>query len=171
MIGKGSFLTESLYGWLSGMAFGLVSPIAGQPFDVVKTKMQAEARFLSSSPISVARQVFAADGFFGLYRGIVPILASTGMQKSVLFTANAGARRAVENSGISMLTDPIPGTAGLKPGVLIGGVASSAARTLVETPFELIKVHWHPFGLQTIDGNIFRVTLSRKPMAGIAGLL
>ena len=39
-----------------------------------------------------------------------------------------------------MLTEAIPGTGGLKPGILVGGVASAAARTVVETPFELIKV-------------------------------
>ena len=43
MVGKGTSTMELLYGSLSGMAFGLVSPIAGQPFDIVKTKMQADA--------------------------------------------------------------------------------------------------------------------------------
>ena len=43
MIGKGSSIMESVYGSLSGLAFGLVSPLASQPFDTLKTKMQAEA--------------------------------------------------------------------------------------------------------------------------------
>ena len=140
MVGKGSSTAELLYGSLSGMAFGLVSPIAGQPFDVVKTKMQADTRFLTASPFSVVKKVVASDGVRGMYRGLLPILASTGVQKTVLFTANAGTRRAVEQSGISLLNEAIPGSGGLKPGVLIGGVASAAARTVVETPFELIKV-------------------------------
>jgi len=140
MVGKGSSTMELLYGSLSGMAFGLVSPIAGQPFDIVKTKMQADARFLTASPFSVVKKVVASEGVRGMYRGMLPILASTGVQKTVLFTANAGARRAVERSGIPMLTEAIPGTGGLKPGILVGGVASAAARTVVETPFELIKV-------------------------------
>ena len=41
MIGKETSFAELIYGSVSGMMFGLVSPIAGQPFDVVKTKMQA----------------------------------------------------------------------------------------------------------------------------------
>ena len=53
MIGKGSSTAELLYGSLSGMAFGLVSPIAGQPFDLIKTKMQADVRFSNSGAISV----------------------------------------------------------------------------------------------------------------------
>lgn len=140
MVGKGSSMTELLLGSISGMAFGLVSPIAGQPFDVVKTKMQADARFTGESPMNVVRSIMRTEGLIGMYRGMLPILASTGVQKTVLFTANAGARRSVERSGISVLVEPIPGTAGLKPSVLIGGVAASAARTVVETPFELMKV-------------------------------
>ena len=145
MVGKGTSTMELLYGSLSGMAFGLVSPIAGQPFDIVKTKMQADARFLKSSPFSVVKTVVATEGVRGMYRGMLPILASTGVQKTVLFTANAGdqraltctlqpvtvrtqaasrpyylaypgARRAVEKSGMPLLTEAIPGTGGLKPG-------------------------------------------------------
>jgi solute carrier family 25 carnitine/acylcarnitine transporter 20/29 len=140
MVGKGDSTMELLYGSISGMAFGLISPIAGQPFDTIKTKMQAETRFASSGSWSVASSIVKADGFTGLYRGLTPILASTGVQKSVLFAANSSARRAVENSGVDMLTTPIPLTAGLKPGVIVGGVAAAAARTVVETPFELMKV-------------------------------
>ena len=140
MIGKGSSMTELVLGSVSGMAFGLVSPIAGQPFDIVKTKMQADGRFAGQGPMSVVRSIMRTEGLVGMYRGMLPILASTGVQKTVLFTANAGARRSVEQSGIKILVDPIPGTAGLKPSVLIGGVAAAAARTVVETPFELMKV-------------------------------
>lgn len=153
MVGKGSSTTELIIGSLSGFAFGLISPIAGQPFDVVKTKMQADSRFLTSGPLTVARQVIQSEGLIGMYRGMLPILASTGVQKTVLFTANAGARRTVESSKIPILTDPIPGTYGLRPSVLIGGVAASAARTVVETPFELMKVRMQTGGqIRSVSG-------------------
>ena len=144
-VGQGSTMLESLYGSLSGMAFGLVSPLASQPFDTLKTKMQAESRFASQSMGSVARQVVRAEGIAGLFRGIVPIVASTGVQKSALFSANAGARRACETSGIAALTAPIPFTS-LPPSVIVGGVAAGTARTLVETPFELAKVRFQTGG-------------------------
>ena len=144
-VGQGSTMLETLYGSLSGMAFGLVSPLASQPFDTLKTKMQAESRFASQSMGSVARQVVRAEGIAGLFRGIVPIVASTGVQKSALFSANAGARRACETSGIVALTAPIPFTS-LPPSVIVGGVAAGTARTLVETPFELAKVRFQTGG-------------------------
>jgi hypothetical protein len=43
-VGKGSTTLELIYGSISGMAFGLVSPLASQPFDTLKTKMQADPR-------------------------------------------------------------------------------------------------------------------------------
>ena len=122
-------------GSLSGLAFGLVSPLASQPFDTLKTKMQAEARYARQGMGAVATQVLRADGAAGLYRGILPIVMSTGLQKSALFSANAGARRACEESGVRGL-----------PALLVGGLAAGTARTVVETPFELAKVRYQTGG-------------------------
>ena len=146
MIGKGSSIMESVYGSLSGLAFGLVSPLASQPFDTLKTKMQAEARYARQGMGAVATQVLRADGAAGLYRGILPIVMSTGVQKSALFSANAGARRACEESGVPALTRPIPFTGGLSPALLVGGLAAGTARAVVETPFELAKVRYQTGG-------------------------
>ena len=142
-VGKGSTTLELIYGSISGMAFGLVSPIASQPFDTLKTKMQADPRYARGGMGSAVRQLVKSEGALGLYRGILPIVASTGIQKSALFSANAGARRACEQSGIPALTEPIPFTS-LSPSLLVGGVAAGTARTVVETPFELAKVRYQP---------------------------
>ena len=56
-VGTASSLLEMLYGSLSGLAFGLISPLASQPFDTMKTKMQADARFAGQSVFAVARNV------------------------------------------------------------------------------------------------------------------
>ena len=162
-VGKGSSLLETFYASLSGLAFGLVSPLASQPFDTLKTKMQADPRCARQSVSLVAQQVLRENGLRGLYSGIMPILASTGAQKSVLFAANAAGRRACEQSGIAPLTAPIPLSGGLKPAVIVGGVASAAARTLIETPFELAKVR-----AQT--GGSFRVIASGGGRGGLFSL-
>ena len=145
MVGTGSSTLELVYGSISGMAFGLVSPLASQPFDTLKTKMQADVRHAQHGMGTAFRHVLRAEGFAGLYRGIVPIVASTGVQKSALFSANAGARRACEQSGIASLTEPLP-LINLKPSVLVGGLAAGTARALVETPFELAKVRYQTGG-------------------------
>ena len=59
-VGQGSTMLETLYGSLSGMAFGLVSPLASQPFDTLKTKMQAESRYAQQGMGTVLRQVLRA---------------------------------------------------------------------------------------------------------------
>ena len=60
---------------------------------------------------------------------------STGVQKSALFSANAGARRACEVNGITGA-----------PAVVCGGIAAGTARAVVETPFELAKVRYQTGG-------------------------
>ena len=146
MVGTGSSTMELIMGSLSGLAFGLVSPLASQPFDTLKTKMQAEARYARQGMGAVATRVLRTDGAAGLYRGILPIVMSTGLQKSALFSANAGARRACEESGVPALTRPIPFTGGLSPALFVGGLAAGTARAVVETPFELAKVRYQTGG-------------------------
>jgi hypothetical protein len=158
MVGKGDSAMEFLVGALSGLAFGLVSPLASQPFDVLKTKMQAQTKFAGQGPVDVAKDVLRNEGISGLYRGMLPILASTGIQKSALFAANSGARRACEDSGIAALTQPIPFSGGLSPSVIVGGIASGTARTVVETPFELIKVRWQTGGTFRSSAGIFSMS-------------
>ena len=135
MVGTGSSTMELIMGSLSGLAFGLVSPLASQPFDTLKTKMQAEARYARQGMGTVATQILKADGAAGLYRGILPIVMSTGLQKSALFSANAGARRTCEERGVTGF-----------PALLVGGVAAGTARAVVETPFELAKVRYQTGG-------------------------
>jgi len=167
MVGKGAAKLEFLYGSLSGMAFGLVSPIASQPFDTLKTKMQAEARYQSQGVITLAKNVMKADGPLGFYRGMLPILLSTGVQKTTLFAANAGARRACEQSQIPALVGCIPGSGGLKVSVIIGGVASGTARAVVETPFEFAKVRRQTGGSARATEGIFSMAQATQMYTGV----
>ena len=119
---------------------GLLSPLASQPFDTIKTKMQAEARYAKEGPVSVGRAILRTEGLAGMYRGMMPILLSTGVQKSALFAGYAGAKRWCDQSKIALLAAPLPGLNGMNLSVVVGSVTASTARTLVETPFELAKV-------------------------------
>lgn len=48
------------------MAFGLVSPFAGQPFDTIKTKMQAEVKYQGKGSLFVTKDVIQTHGITGL---------------------------------------------------------------------------------------------------------
>lgn len=151
---------------LSGLAYGAISPLASQPFDTVKTRLQAGRALPGEGPISVAASIVRTEGIVGLYRGMVPILASTSIQKSALFAAYAGGRRLTENSGIAALTQPIPMTGGLMPSIIVGGVASGTARAIVETPFELAKVRTQTGGSFRAASGVFSITQIKELYTG-----
>ena len=56
-VGKGSTTLELIYGSISGMAFGLVSPLASQPFDTLKTKMQAQSRYARAGAVEASTEL------------------------------------------------------------------------------------------------------------------
>ena len=167
LLGSGSATLEFMHGSLSGLAFGAISPLASQPFDTVKTRMQAGRCLPGEGPISVASSVLRTEGIVGLYRGMTPILASTSIQKSALFAAYAGARRMCEDSGLRALTEPIPLTGGLKPGIIIGGIAAGTARAVVETPFELAKVRKQTGGSFRAASGVFSVGQVKELYTGV----
>ena len=105
---------------------------ASQPFDTMKTKMQAEAKYANEGMVNTARAIARTDGLKGFYRGMVPILLSTGVQKSALFAGYAGAKRWCDQSQIGLLTTPLPGFGGMSLSVVVGSIAASTARTAVE---------------------------------------
>ena len=98
----------------------------------MKTKMQAEAKYANEGMVNTARAIARTDGLKGFYRGMVPILLSTGVQKSALFAGYAGAKRWCDQSQIGLLTTPLPGFGGMSLSVVVGSIAASTARTAVE---------------------------------------
>jgi len=56
--------------FLAGSAAGALGSLAGNPFDVLKTKMMASAGRESLSMGNIARELYAKQGFAGFYRGI-----------------------------------------------------------------------------------------------------
>lgn len=148
---SGSSLTESLAGLGCGLLYGFTSPVIGQPFDTVKTKMQADLGYMKMGMIASFRRLYMEEGIRGLYRGIIPPLFGSSIFRAVQFSVYGGAYRALgEDDTIGKyVKQEIPLTGGLQYRVLLAGVASSTARTFLETPLELVKVRrqlnqpWH----------------------------
>jgi solute carrier family 25 (mitochondrial carnitine/acylcarnitine transporter), member 20/29 len=136
--GSGSSSQEAFLGFLSGMVFGLVSPIIGHPFDCIKTKFQAESIYRNSSLTQTIRFVYKNEGILGFYRGFVPNLLSSMAYRGVLFSAYSGAYAACEH--VPALQEPIPYTGGLRLSVILAAMAASLARATIESPFDFIKV-------------------------------
>lgn len=62
--------TTFLKKFLAGSAAGAIGSLAGNPFDVLKTKMMAEAGKEVPSISATARELFEKQGISGFYRGI-----------------------------------------------------------------------------------------------------
>lgn len=92
----------------SGAASGILGAVAGSPFFLVKTRLQS---FSPSLPVGTQhryrnaldgmRQIYAAEGVSGLYRGVGPAMVRTGFGSSVqLPTYFFAKRRLVHHLGM-----------------------------------------------------------------------
>jgi len=138
LAGTGSSGTEALIGLLSGVAFGMVSPVVGHPFDLIKTKMQGMACHRDATVLQTVRGVYGSEGVRGFYRGFVPPFVASICFRSAQFSAYSGAYAGC--SHYPVLNQPIPYTAGLRPDVVVGAMAAALSRALIETPLEFAKV-------------------------------
>ena len=58
-----------------------------QPFDTIKTKMQAEKGYESKGMLQTCVKIFKTGGIKGFYRGCVPPLWGSGVYRSIQFSA------------------------------------------------------------------------------------
>jgi len=129
---------EAIFGLGCGVLYGLTSPLIGQPLDTVKTKMQAQGNYMRGGMLNTFSTVVRNEGFFALYRGLVPPLIGSSIFRSIQF--------GVYNSAFANLKEypkmqnTIPLTFGIENRVIAAGVLASTCRALVESPLELIKV-------------------------------
>ncbi|KAK3285908.1 hypothetical protein CYMTET_6506 [Cymbomonas tetramitiformis] len=137
IVGGGSAMREFMTAQACGVAYGASYTLVSHPFDTIKTKMQAQAGFSSGGTMSAIRTVMAKEGFGGLWKGLWPPMVGSILSRSVCFSAYAGPYAAMKGTPMEQ---EIPGTGGLQWRVLAGGLTSALARTVFETPLELIKV-------------------------------
>ncbi|XP_071841460.1 uncharacterized protein [Apostichopus japonicus] len=134
---RGHFVKEGLIGLGVGVLYGVTSVVVGHPFDTVKTKMQGQKGYESTSMIKTIARTFKNQGVIGFYRGSIPVLWGSGIYRSTQF--------GVFESVYTLLDNPtckteIPLTAGLQIRVVIAGMCGSTARAVIESPLELAKI-------------------------------
>lgn len=136
--GTGSSLEEGFLGLVGGALFGLVSPVVGHPLDTIKTKMQADSAHLHSTFSQTVKSVYQTQGVLGFYRGFLPPLVGSIAYRGVLFGAYSSTYAACEH--VPVLHEPLFVSWGLRPSVILGGMAASVARAIIESPLDFIKV-------------------------------
>ena len=83
-------------------------------------------------------KVFKKEGLKGFYRGCVPPFFGSIIYRTSQFAVFESVYTKFMHD--PLLTRKIPFTGGIEPRVLLGGVTASLARSLIECPFEYIKV-------------------------------
>jgi solute carrier family 25, member 34/35 len=106
-------LTSALYGdaskqsfginIFSGAASGIIGAAAGSPFFLVKTRLQSYSPVLPvgtqhhyKNAMDGLRQIYAAEGVRGLYRGVGPAMVRTGFGSSVQLPTYFFAKRMLQ---------------------------------------------------------------------------
>lgn len=121
-------MVAKIIDFAAGIVGGSCGIIVGQPFDVIKVRMQTSNRY--TGIIDCVRQMMKQEGFFSLYRGIVPPIMGVGALNAVLFGTYAAAKRFLHKDQ------------GTQPDLMqifwCGSIAGFACCS-VTTPTELLK--------------------------------
>jgi solute carrier family 25 carnitine/acylcarnitine transporter 20/29 len=122
--------------FIAGFAYGVTTVIVGQPFDTIKTRMQAMS---AVSTLSTARTLFRSDGFSGFYRGAVPLICGGGLMRSAQFGGYESAMGVLKKR-FGTIDEDHKAFGIIDPTVVFAGFIGGICRGLVEGPFEYIKV-------------------------------
>lgn len=139
LMGNGTKYAELFAGLGCGLMFGVTSAIIGQPFDSVKTKMQAQKAYMEGGMIHTFKKVIKTEGVIGLYRGILPPLLGSSLFRSIQFGAYNFSYTHFTHSD-AWTRKPISYTYGLEPRCLISAFFAASMRSIVECPLEYVSI-------------------------------
>lgn len=134
--------------FIAGSAYGATSVLVGQPFDTIKTKMQAAAATSTSTTIAkksnlssfaIGKNIILTDGILGLYRGGLPLLLGGSFIRSAQFFVNDISKNLIKNyKEKHNIIKPIQyGVFNFE--IIISGAFGGIARGLIESPIEFVK--------------------------------
>ncbi|KAK2721465.1 calcium-binding mitochondrial carrier protein Aralar1-like isoform X2 [Artemia franciscana] len=129
-------ILESGYRFALGSIAGAVGATAVYPIDLVKTRMQNQrtgsyiSELMYKNSWDCCKKVIRHEGFFGLYRGLVPQLMGVAPEKAIKLTTNDLVR--------DKLTDK-NGNLPLWAEAVAGGCAGGS-QVVFTNPLEIVKI-------------------------------
>ncbi|XP_040213690.1 calcium-binding mitochondrial carrier protein Aralar1 [Rana temporaria] len=126
---------ESGYRFMLGAIAGAVGATAVYPIDLVKTRMQNQrssfvGELVYKNSFDCFKKVLRYEGFFGLYRGLLPQLVGVAPEKAIKLTVNDFIRdKFTQRDGsIPMLAE-----------IMAGGCAGGS-QVIFTNPLEIVKI-------------------------------
>lgn len=128
-------MARTLKDLLSGAAGGIAQVLLGQPFDIVKVRLQTSTQY--SNALEAAKSIWVKEGPLAFYKGTLTPLIGIGACVSVQFGAFHEARRRFEASNLAK--DP------LSPGLsysqyYAAGAFAGIANSVISGPIEHVRI-------------------------------
>ncbi|KAK6582720.1 hypothetical protein PZA11_005128 [Diplocarpon coronariae] len=119
----------------AGAAGGMAQVLLGQPFDIVKVRLQTTTQYPDA--LAAARTIYAREGALAFYKGTLTPLVGIGACVSVQFGAFHEARRRLE----AYNTSKNPSAPGLSyPQYYAAGAFAGLANSVISGPIEHVRI-------------------------------
>ncbi|NXK18264.1 CMC1 protein, partial [Arenaria interpres] len=158
-------IAESAYRFTLGSIAGAVGATAVYPIDLVKTRMQNQrttgsvvGELMYKNSFDCFKKVLRFEGFFGLYRGLLPQLIGVAPEKAIKLTVNDFVRDKFTKKDGSI---PLPAE------VLAGGCAG-ASQVIFTNPLEIVKIRLQVAGEITTGPRVSALSVIKD--LGLLGL-
>ncbi|XP_073754951.1 electrogenic aspartate/glutamate antiporter SLC25A13, mitochondrial isoform X5 [Callorhinus ursinus] len=151
-------VAESAYRFGLGSIAGAVGATAVYPIDLVKTRMQNQrstgsfvGELMYKNSFDCFKKVLRYEGFFGLYRGLLPQLLGVAPEKAIKLTVNDFVRDKF------MSRD---GSVPLAAEILAGGCAGGS-QVIFTNPLEIVKIRLQVAGEITTGPRVSALSVVR----------
>ncbi|XP_011704085.1 PREDICTED: calcium-binding mitochondrial carrier protein Aralar1 isoform X3 [Wasmannia auropunctata] len=129
-------ILESVYRFALGSIGGAVGATAVYPIDLVKTRMQNQrtgsfiGELMYRNSFDCCKKVIRHEGFFGLYRGLMPQLMGVAPEKAIKLTVNDFVRdKFMDKNGNLPLY-----------GEIVSGACAGGSQVIFTNPLEIVKI-------------------------------
>ncbi|KAF7248168.1 Calcium-binding mitochondrial carrier protein Aralar1 [Varanus komodoensis] len=158
-------VAESAYRFTLGSIAGAVGATAVYPIDLVKTRMQNQrssgsvvGELMYKNSFDCFKKVLRYEGFFGLYRGLLPQLIGVAPEKAIKLTVNDFVRDKFTQRD---------GSIALFAEILAGGCAGGS-QVIFTNPLEIVKIRLQVAGEITTGPRVSALSVLKD--LGIFGL-
>ncbi|KAI9822438.1 MAG: hypothetical protein M1827_000157 [Pycnora praestabilis] len=133
--GESGGIARTLKDLFAGAAGGVAQVLLGQPFDIVKVRLQTTTQY--SNALDCATQIFRNEGAAAFYKGTLTPLVGIGACVSIQFGAFHEARRRFEASNIKK--------GNFHPGLsytqyYLSGAFAGVANSVISGPIEHVRI-------------------------------